>query len=176
MNSKNSTSIELSSVSTSLMAKSVIEGSSFTEEEAKAGIGLFLMDGSSIYGSNESNVAYFFTGNKWTASKPLRIAESKDASLYAYYPYNENVTDLKVIPLESSVDGKDYLFGNAEVTAKNAGNVSLTMNHALSRFKITLRKDVSYEGDCILSEISIQPDIEGYIRTPKNPFPGLQRV
>ena len=151
--------IELSSVSTDPMTKAVITGTSFTTDEAAAGIGLFLLDGSgATYGSNKPNVKYMFSGSKWTASSPLRIG-GDDGKLYGYYPYGESITDITAIPVASSVNGTDWLYATpVDVSTSTAKNVSLSLNHALARISLSFRLDESYVGDGSLSEISLSGD------------------
>lgn len=153
---RNSAAIELSSVSTDPMTKAVITGTSFTTDEAAEGIGLFLLDGSGkAYGSCPANVRYTFSSDKWTAASPLRVGNF-EGLLYGYYPYNEDVTGINRIPVESSINGTDYLYAApVEVTTDNAKSVSLSLNHALARVSLSFRLDESYVGDGVLSEISL---------------------
>ena len=101
LNDGNSSAIELSSVSTDPMTKAVITGTSFTTDEAAAGIGLFLLDGEgNAYGSNEPNVKYDFNSGKWTAASPLRIGNTA-GTLVGYYPSSSTATNVKAIPVVS---------------------------------------------------------------------------
>ena len=157
---RNSAAIELSSVSTDPMTKAVITGTSFTTDEAAEGIGLFLLDKrrGDAYGSNPANVRYTFSSDKWTAASPLRVGNF-EGLLYGYYPYNEDVTGINRIPVESSINGTDYLYAApVEVTTDNAKSVSLSLNHALARVSLSFRLDESYVGDGVLSEISLSGD------------------
>ena len=151
--------IELSSVSTDPMTKAVITGTSFTTDEAAAGIGLFLLDGSgATYGSNSGNVRYGYSDGKWTAASPLRIGNTA-GTLYGYYPYSSTVTDITAIPVESSVNGTDYLFGSiAGLTSAKAKTESLTLSHALARLRITFKRDASFVGTGTLSSLTIEGD------------------
>ena len=151
--------IELSSVSTDPMTKAVITGTSFTTDEAAAGIGLFLLDGSgNAYGSNPTNVKYTFSSDKWTAASPLRIGNT-EGTLVGYYPYSSTVTDVKAIPVASSINGTDYLFGSiADLTSANAKTGTLTLSHALARLRITFKRDASFVGTGTLSSLTIEGD------------------
>ena len=158
-NENDGAAIELSSVSTDPMTKAVITGTSFTTDEAAAGIGLFLLDGSgNAYGSNPTNVKYIFSGSKWTAASPLRIGNTAGI-LYGYYPYSETSTNVKAIPVASSINGTDYLFGNiADLTSANAKTGTLTLSHALTRLRITFKLDNSFVGSGTLSSLTIEGD------------------
>ena len=151
--------IELSSVSTDPMTKAVITGTSFTTDEAAAGIGLFLLDGSgNAYGSNPTNVKYTFSSDKWTAASPLRIGNT-EGTLVGYYPYSVTSTNVKAIPVASSINGTDYLFGSiAGLTSAKAKSESLTLSHALTRLKITFKLDNSFVGSGTLSSLTIEGD------------------
>ena len=156
LDSSNSTAIELSSVSTDQVTKAVITGTSFTTDEAAAGIGLFLLDNEGkAYGANPANVKYTFSSDKWSAASPLRVGNSK-GYLYGYYPYSSTVTDVKAIPIESSINGTDWLYATpVEVTTTNAKSISLSLDHALARVSLSFKLDGSYVGDGSLSEISL---------------------
>ena len=156
LDDRNSTAIELSSVSTDQVTKAVITGTSFTTDEAAAGIGLFLLDNEGkAYGANPANVKYTFSSDKWSAASPLRVGNSK-GYLYGYYPYSNSVTDITAIPVASSVNGTDWLYATpVEVTTTNAKSVSLALDHALARVSLSFKLDGSYVGDGSLSEISL---------------------
>ncbi len=151
--------IELSSVNTDPMTKAVITGTEFTTSEAEAGIGLFLLDGEgNAYGSNEPNVKYDFNSGKWTAASPLRIGNT-EGTLYGYYPYSETSTNVKAIPVASSINGTDYLYGSiSEINSAKAKTESLTLSHALTRLRITFKRDASFVGSGTLSSLTIEGD------------------
>lgn len=155
----NGATIELSSVSTDPMTKAVIAGTSLTTDEAAAGIGLFLLDASgNNYGSNPTNVQYIFSGSKWTSESPLSIGNT-EGNLYGYYPYIKGSNDVKAIPVASSINGTDYLYGSiAGLTSAKAKTESLTLSHALTRLRIKFKLDGSYVGSGILSSLSIEGD------------------
>ena len=157
LDSSDNSAIELSSVSTDPMTKAVITGTSFTTDEAAAGIGLFLLDGSgNAYGKNAGNVRYGYSDGKWTAASPLRIGNT-EGTLVGYYPYSSTVTDITAIPVASSINGIDYLFGSIEeITSAKAKSESLTLSHALTRLRITFKRDASFVGTGTLSSLSIE--------------------
>ncbi len=156
---RDGSAIELSSVSTDPMTKAVITGTEFTTSEAEAGIGLFLLDGTgATYGSNPTNVKYTFSSDKWTAASPLRIGNTA-GTLVGYYPYSSAATDVNAIPVASSINGTDYLYGSiAEITSAKAKSESLTLSHALARLRITFKRDASFVGTGTLSSLTIEGD------------------
>ena len=159
LESSDSAAIELSSVSTDPMTKAVITGTSFTTDEATAGIGLSLLDkDGKAYGSNEPNVKYEFNSGKWTAASPLRVGNT-EGNLVGYYPYSSAVSNVTAIPVASSINGTDYLYGSiAGLTSAKAKTESLTFSHALTRLRITFKLDNSFVGDGILSSLTIEGD------------------
>ena len=157
VDSTDSAAIELSSVSTDPMTKAVITGTSLTTDEAAAGIGLFLLDGDgNAYGNNAGNVRYGYSDGKWTAASPLRVGNT-EGTLVGYYPYSSTVTDVKAIPVASSINGTDYLYGSITgLTSAKAKTESLTLSHALTRLRITFKLDNSFVGDGTLSSLTIE--------------------
>ena len=158
-NENDGAAIELSSVSTDPMTKAVITGTSFTTDEAAAGIGLFLLYGSgNAYGNNAGNVRYGYSDGKWTAASPLRIGNT-EGTLVGYYPYSSTATDITAIPVASSINGTDYLFGSiSEINSAKAKSESLTLSHALARLRITFKRDASFVGTGTLSSLTIEGD------------------
>ena len=72
----------------------------------------------------------------------IELIQGKTATVYAYYPYDENIKRtpdaIKAIPVASSVCGNDWMWATpiTEVsTAKSA--IDLKLNHALALVEIT---------------------------------------
>lgn len=153
-------SLEISSVSvSSITTKSVINGPAFPAEEASKGLGLFLTgpNGSLYDGLSESyaNVKYYYDGSRWNSDESIMLSASS-GTLSGYFPFNPSVTDIKSIPVESSLDGTDYMYFEP-VTGVNVGsrNVSIEMKHALALVSIKFVKDGDYAGDGLISSISL---------------------
>lgn len=149
------TAVEIASVFTIPSVKAAIEGDSFTEDEAKCGIGVFLMDGPALYGTNPANARYEYNGTKWTSDQPLRIS-SKEGTLYACYPFNPDVTSVRTVPVASSINGTDFLYARPQaITSEDAKTTSLVMKHALTRIKVRIKKSASYVSAGSLSSLAI---------------------
>ncbi|MCQ2084253.1 MAG: fimbrillin family protein [Bacteroidaceae bacterium] len=153
---KGLTDLELTHVG-STEVKSVINGKTFPEDGE---IGLFLFKdelAETPYGeSGYSNVKYAYNSSKqkWTASPSIKVG-SDPGYLYGYYPYNSESTDVKEIPVNSSLNGDDVMYASKQVepiTDKTASSTSIVMNHALARVSITIKNN-GYTGEAKLSKI-----------------------
>ncbi|MBQ0103112.1 MAG: fimbrillin family protein [Prevotellaceae bacterium] len=154
-------SLELSSVSSSdMLTRAVIDGEEFPTD--KGNIGLFLYadaDASEKYGDGYANVQYSYnsTKSKWTASPSIKVG-STPGYLYGYYPYNAANTDIKAIPVTSSVNGDDVMYASKQehpITDLTAANTSIKMNHALARVAIKVINN-GYTGEAKLSNIKFE--------------------
>ena len=145
--------LELTSVN-SVQTKVAIDGTTFPRDGE---IGLFLYadeDATQAYGDGYANVDYSYnsTKGKWTSSPSIKVG-STPGYLYGYYPYKSDYTDVKEIPVSSSVNGDDVMYATRQtVTDKTAANTSIVMNHALARVSITVKNN-GYTGDSKLSNI-----------------------
>ena len=72
-----------------------------------------------------------------------------------YFPYNADATDLRAIPVQSSLNGTDYLYAEPQTVSHSNKSVSLTMNHALSRLHLTIKKGANFAADAPLSKITL---------------------
>lgn len=140
-------------------SKAVITGDSLPEDEAAKGIGLFVtaIDGSAYDGhdSGYTNVKYTFDGNKWSAQSPIYLSDN-DGKLYGYFPYNADATELRAIPVQSSLNGTDYLYAKSQTVSHSNKSVSLQMNHALSRLHLTIKKSANFTASAPLSKITLK--------------------
>ena len=137
--------------------KAMIEGPAFPDSEAELGIGLYLTasDGTPYDGKTDGygNVKFYDDGKGWKSDSPV-ILSTTQGTLYAYFPYSSSVTDLENIPVQSSLDGTDYMCA-APVSPVSISDrfVELEMKHSLARLSVKLVKDGSFPGDGILSRI-----------------------
>ena len=154
-------SLELSSVSSSdMLTRAVIDGVDFPTD--KGDIGLFLYaddEASKPYGDGYENVQYSYNDikSKWTASQSIKVG-STSGYLYGYYPYNAANTDVKAIPVTSSVNGDDVMYASKQeqpITDLTAANTSIKMNHALARVAIKVINN-GYTGEAKLSRIKFE--------------------
>ena len=136
--------------------KATIDGTTFPTDGE---IGLFLFADEAAttpYGeSGYENIEYSYnsTKEKWTADPSITVG-STSGYLYGYYPYSSTATDVKAIPVNSSLNGDDVMYATPvkDVTDQTAAKTSLTMNHALARVSITVKNN-GYTGAAKLSKI-----------------------
>ena len=140
-------------------SKAVISGETLPGDEAAKGIGLFVTaTGGGAYDgktSGYSNVKYAYSSAKWSAASPIYLSNTT-GKLYGYFPYNVDATDLTAIPVESSLNGTDYLYATTQDVSFSNKSVNLQMNHALTRLHLTIKKGDKYLSDCNLSKIVLQ--------------------
>lgn len=148
------TDLELSRVG-AIESKAAIDGTDFPQTGE---IGLFLFKdelAETPYGeSGYSNVKYAYNSSKskWTASPSIKVG-SDPGYLFGYYPYSSTATDVKEIPVESSLNGDDVMYATKQtVYDKTASQTAITMNHALARVSIKVINN-GYTGKAELSKI-----------------------
>ena len=122
--------------------KAAIDGTDFPE---KGEIGLFLFKdelAETPYGkSGYTNVKYSYDSGKkkWTASPSIKVG-STPGYLYGYYPYNSESTDVKEIPVVSSLNGNDVMYASQ---VKNVTDKTYTISQISS--DITLKAVFGYQ-------------------------------
>ena len=141
-----------------LTTKAVITGNTLPDSDAATGIGIFVTasDGSAYDGHNKgyTNVNFANSGSGWSTATPVYLSDT-EGKLYGYFPYNSNANGLKAIPVQSSLNGTDYLYAEPQTVNHSNKNVSLTMNHALSRLHLTVKKGANFTADAPLSKITL---------------------
>ena len=136
--------------------KAAIDDTTFPEDGE---IGLFLFkdeEATQPYGgSGYANVKYSYNSSKgkWTASPSMKVG-STPGYLCGYFPYSSEASDIKAIPVSSSLNGDDAMYATKKtVTDQTASQTAITMNHALARVSLTVINN-GYSGDAELTEIS----------------------
>ena len=142
-----------------LTTKAVITGNTLPDSEAATGIGIFVTasDGSAYDGHDKgyTNVNFANSGSGWSTDKPVYLSDTQ-GKLYGYFPYNGTVNDLKAIPVQSSLNGTDYLYAESQTVSHSNKSVSLQMNHALSRLHLTIKKGANFTASAPLSKITLK--------------------
>ncbi len=139
--------------------KAAIDGTTFPTDGE---IGLFLFEdeqAAKAYGTGYENVKYSYnsTKSRWTASPSIKVG-STPGYLYGYYPYSSTATDIKAIPVSSSLNGDDVMYAakqSSPITDVTASQTTITMNHALARVSITVKNN-GYTGEAKLSQIKLE--------------------
>lgn len=125
---------------------------SFTDNDR---IGLFLTDGElgTNYQNNleAANVPAVYLQGSWKVEKDLVLTE--EGAAFAYYPYNEQVTDGAAVPLEIESQ-TDYLYATPSVVDEKNPIAQIGMKHALALVSVRIRKnDYQHEGK--LSKVEV---------------------
>ena len=142
-----------------MTTKSVITGNTLPDSEAATGIGIFVTasDGSAYDGHNKgyTNVNFANSGSGWSTATPVYLSDTQ-GKLYGYFPHSGTANDLKAIPVQSSLNGTDYLYAEPQTVSHSNKSVSLQMNHALSRLHLTIKKGENFTADAPLSKITLK--------------------
>ena len=134
--------LKIGSVYTTELAKS-----KFPTAEA-ASIGLFI-------GETKNAVTTKPAGSDtWT--DPQIALPTAGTTLYGYYPYSSEVTDIGSIPVSSSIDGDDWMWATpVEGVCVSKPEVSLSMNHALALVEITFNIKEGYDASAKIGNVTL---------------------
>ena len=138
--------------------RAVITGEILPGDEATKGIGIFVTasDGSAYdsHANGYTNVNFANSGSGWSTATPVYLSDTQ-GKLYGYFPYNSNANDLRAIPVQSSLNGTDYLYAETQTVSHSNKTVSLQMNHALSCLHLTIKKGANFTAEAPLSKITL---------------------
>ena len=147
-------------------------------DESKIGVTLIATGASDgHYDSHEYKNIYYSTtdGATWKIDNSKSILLSAtDGTVYAYYPYDVNVTNIENISINAT-DGTDYMYAEPVAGIKNSNAAAqLTMKHALSVVKFTIQKASSngYTGAGEITKVKLEGATMGSegsmnIKTPR---------
>ena len=119
--------------------------------------------GGGDYGKGYPNVPYTATGTgesqTWAAQAGEITLSSEKGTLYAYYPYSNQITDIKKIPVSTETQ-TDWLYALPVDEVSDAKpQADIVMNHALSAVRVLVNRG-SYTGTGALTEVTLTG--EGY--------------
>lgn len=125
-------------------ARAMVKGS-YLPDNARIGVALVAQDGTEYDDINYANVPYIATGNgvdvkqTWTCTQATAPSLSTSfGKVAAYYPYNESVTDVTALQVETDTQ-TDYMYATWYDGLYSANSVArLTMQHALSVIRVKL--------------------------------------
>lgn len=114
---------------------------------AGSSIGVFVTDKSGVTydGQTLANVKYTGAGEKssqtWTTESNIMLSNNQ-ANLAAYYPYSEDVTDVKAIPVKATSDIQtDYMWATPVSGLYNKKTDAIIyMNHALAAVRLIVKQ------------------------------------
>lgn len=97
------------------------------------------------------------TASGWSQANEIYLLQDK-AYIWAYYPYNQSVTDGTKIPVPiSSTSHVDYLWGKSTNTVSVVETeATIPMKHALSQFVIRLKVSPDYHNDGNLTSAKLK--------------------
>ena len=128
--------------------------------DSEIGLTLHGSDGNVYDGLPYSNVKFTSAGNgssqRWSTDMDVMLSGEK-ATLYAYYPYSSEVSDIKAIPISATSEIQtDYLYA-VPVTDLNCHNpkAEIEMRHALAAVRLSIKRG-SYYGTGTVSSLSIK--------------------
>ena len=128
--------LKIGSVTTSEPTKAAIKGTSFPTDQPVS-IGVFL-EGEGYTGDSYKNIKCTKMAGSGSWSIPQTELLESEATVYAYYPYKEGISDVKQIPVASSVCGDDWMWAvPVGKVSKASPTVNLTFNHSLALVEIT---------------------------------------
>lgn len=133
-----------------------VEKTQFTDNDK---MGLFLYKGSwgtPYTGDNNINNLATYNGSSWDLAGKMYL-NADQGSLWAYYPYDADVTDGTKIPVDITSNSTDYMYG----TAKKEVSVTypyatIDMHHALSQFVIRLKYNDQYSLPGKVSKVELK--------------------
>ena len=139
-------------------SRAIVEGTTLPDASL---MGVFITDnrGNDYENKGYTNVKYTVSGSSCNSDTEIMLSAT-EAKVYAYYPYNEEVTDITQIPVTIATDATeqdDYMYAtyNTGIVSKLAPNVSLTMNHVLAGIKVGIKK-TSDETDYSVQKVTIK--------------------
>ena len=130
-------------VKTAIETKGLITSTSLPDASS---LGISVTDESGVTydGQTITNVKYTASGSgstqKWSAESDIMLSTTK-GTVSAYYPYSENVTDIKAIPVQATSDVQtDFMWATPVPGYYNKNNTAqITMNHALAAVRLKVK-------------------------------------
>ena len=130
---------------------------SFTEGDE---MGVFAYKGDQLVAKN---VKYTYNGSQWTSDAAITSENGVQLSYYAYYPYDETVTDPANISVTVNADQTGGFSKDDVLTAQNttaeagAANVSLNFAHAFAMVQVGIKDGLTTDTEAAVTLESIQP-------------------
>lgn len=151
-------SLELSVTMSQTQTKGLMTGTTFSDG-SEIGIALCEENGKPYDNLPYSNVRFCAEGTgssqQWTPETDVMLSTTK-ASLYAYYPYSSDITDIASIRIKADSDTQtDWMYAVPVTEMNNRSNkASVNMRHALSAVRLSLKRG-SYTGTGNVTAVSM---------------------
>ena len=131
----------------------------FLEDKSEIGVAFYNADEGAQIGVNYNYPNTKFTAvgvaenQVWNPEQPIYLGETVGTA-YAYYPYNESVTNVEEIPV-TTVGQTDYLYAKQENLSSAATSATFPMNHGLAVVSLKVVRG-SYPGVGLMSKAEVR--------------------
>ena len=148
-------------ISRGLPGKAMVTGTGLSDG-SEVGAAVIGTDGNLYDGLPYDNIRYVANGvhpdQSWYPDMQVMLSANK-ATLHTYYPYSQQVSSLRSIPVTAtSASQTDYMYGTPVTGLYNhSSSASVTLNHALSAVRVSLARG-TYSGEGSVSEISVRSE------------------
>ena len=148
-------------VTTAVETKGLVRGTKLPDGSS---IGIFVTDKSGVTydGQTFENVKYTASGSEssqtWSSETSIMLSNNQ-AVLASYYPYSEDVTDVKAIPVKATSDIQTDWMWSQPVTGLYNKNTTatITMKHALTAVRLSVQKG-KYEGSVEVTSVGFSSE------------------
>lgn len=140
------------SISTEINTRTV--KASFVNDDK---MNLFIKEYNTISSNNlfEENIKANFKDSKWNINPEIKLNENISGFVYAYYPFDENITSVSAISIDANKQ-IDYLYsGKGVLVSSKNPEAKLKMSHAMSVIAVNIIKGDNYQGNGILHSIEL---------------------
>ena len=153
-NAGDATYLRINTVSTTELTRAAIQDTKFPTADA-ASIGIFL-EGTSYEDASYKNIkcTKLAGTDTWTTDPQIQL-QGADATVYAYYPWQQGTSNIKQVSVASSIDGNDWMWATpVDGVCASKPNVSLSMNHALALVEVTFNL-YGYDSGTTITNITL---------------------
>ena len=137
-------------------SRAMIEESTLPDA-SQVGVLVAGSDGGAYNGKTYNNILFQATGTgnsqTWNSDDEILVSDNTGL-LYAYYPYNPDVTDFTQIPIETASQ-EDYMYATPVEVDNDKVQAVITMNHAMAAVRLEIVKG-NFSSDATVSNIRIK--------------------
>lgn len=140
--------------------RDVVTGTTFRYGD-QIGVYVRTSDGKEEYTAKSSNIKATFSdsGYRWNLESDVTLRNDA-ATVYAYYPYNTNVTyvgdSIDIDITQNVTNGQpDYMYGSCSNVNQSNTVANIKFYHALARITLAVTKGTTDVGDGKISEVYI---------------------
>ena len=143
--------------------KALVYGTSMPEG-AVLGVAVVEPDQTTYDGETVMNVPYVAStkdgAQVWNPVNDPILLSATTGNGHAYYPYSEEVTSLKEIPMKATSEHQvDYMYAKKVNTLrKNYPTASMTMYHTMCGVRLSIKRG-TYTGEGVITAASVKGDV-----------------